>query len=58
LMYLMPLVAGVGAWWATGEHFSWAKIGGAAVALAGVALAQFAGAAPSAVAREQVPQID
>ena len=37
LQYLMPLVAGVFAWWATGERFSAAKIGGAALTLAGVA---------------------
>ena len=42
LMYLMPLVAGVVAWWATGERFTAVKLGGAAVTLAGVALAQFA----------------
>ncbi len=42
LMYLMPLVAGVGAWWATGERFGTVKLIGAAVTLAGVAIAQFA----------------
>jgi drug/metabolite transporter (DMT)-like permease len=42
LLYLMPLVAGVVAWWATGERFTVVKIAGAIVALAGVALAQFA----------------
>ena len=42
LQYLMPLVAGVVAWWATGERFTLVKLGGAALTLAGVALAQFA----------------
>ena len=43
LMYLMPLVAGIGAWWATGERFGGVKLAGAAVTLAGVAWAQFSG---------------
>ena len=43
LMYLMPPVAGVIAWAATGERFGAVKLAGAAVALAGVALAQFSG---------------
>jgi len=38
----MPLVAGVVAWWATGERFTGLKIGGAALTLAGVAWAQYA----------------
>jgi drug/metabolite transporter (DMT)-like permease len=42
LQYLMPLVAGAVAWWATGERFSALKIGGAALTLAGVAWAQYA----------------
>jgi len=42
LQYLMPLVAGTVAWWATGERFTAVKLGGAALTLAGVALAQFA----------------
>jgi drug/metabolite transporter (DMT)-like permease len=42
LQYLMPLVAGVGAWMFTGERFSAVKLVGAAVTLAGVAWAQFA----------------
>jgi len=41
LQYLMPLVAGVVAWWATGERFSAIKLIGAAATLAGVALAQY-----------------
>jgi drug/metabolite transporter (DMT)-like permease len=42
LQYLMPVVAGIVAWWATGERFSAVKLGGAALTLGGVALAQFA----------------
>ncbi len=42
MQYLMPLVAGGVAWWATGERFTLLKIGGAALTLAGVALAQYA----------------
>jgi drug/metabolite transporter (DMT)-like permease len=40
-MYLMPPVAGVMAWLTLGESFTWLKIGGAAVTMAGVAWAQF-----------------
>jgi drug/metabolite transporter (DMT)-like permease len=42
LMYLVPPVAGFVAWLATGEGYGPAKLGGAAITLAGVALAQFA----------------
>jgi hypothetical protein len=43
--YLMPPVAGLVAWAVTGESYNTGiKLGGAALALAGVALAQFAGA--------------
>jgi drug/metabolite transporter (DMT)-like permease len=41
LMYLMPPVAGLVAWWFTGEHFTAVKLAGAAVTLGGVAIAQF-----------------
>jgi drug/metabolite transporter (DMT)-like permease len=41
LMYLMPPVAGFVAWLAMGESYTWIKIAGAGVTLAGVALAQF-----------------
>ena len=58
LMYLMPLVAGIVAWWATGERFSAAKIGGAAVTLAGVALAQFATRDAADAVREAPAQVD
>jgi drug/metabolite transporter (DMT)-like permease len=46
LMYLMPLVAGVGGWLFTGERFSAVKLLGAALTLAGVAWAQFSAGAP------------
>jgi drug/metabolite transporter (DMT)-like permease len=42
LMYLMPPVAGLVAWLATGERFTGVKLAGAALTLAGVAVAQFA----------------
>jgi drug/metabolite transporter (DMT)-like permease len=41
LMYLMPPVAGLIAWLFSGEHFTVVKLAGAAVALGGVAIAQF-----------------
>ena len=43
LMYLMPPVAGVISWIESGETFEPTKLVGAAVAIAGVAFAQFAG---------------
>jgi drug/metabolite transporter (DMT)-like permease len=58
LQYLMPLVAGVVAWLATGERFTAAKIVGAAVTLGGVALAQFATRDASATVREAPAQVD
>ncbi|HSW24462.1 MAG TPA: DMT family transporter [Burkholderiaceae bacterium] len=57
LQYLMPLVAGVVAWLATGERFTTVKIGGAVVTLAGVALAQFSTRANDPV-REAPAQVD
>jgi len=42
LMYLMPPVAGVVAWFIADERFTAAKLLGAAITLGGVALAQFA----------------
>jgi drug/metabolite transporter (DMT)-like permease len=45
-MYLMPPVAGVMAWLTLGETFTWLKIGGAVVTMAGVAWAQFGGGPP------------
>lgn len=41
LMYLMPPVAGLVAWIFAGEQFTTIKLAGAALTLAGVALAQF-----------------
>jgi drug/metabolite transporter (DMT)-like permease len=41
LMYLTPPVAGLVAWIVTGEGYTWIKLGGAALALVGVAIAQF-----------------
>jgi drug/metabolite transporter (DMT)-like permease len=43
LLYLMPPVTGLIAWIAGVEHFSVAKLVGAAIALSGVAVAQMAG---------------
>src|SRR5262245_46906818 len=45
-MYLMPPVAGVMAWFTLGETFTWLKIAGAAITMAGVAWAQFGGGSP------------
>ncbi len=42
LIYLMPPVAGLVAWFATGEGYTAIKLGGAALTLTGVAVAQFA----------------
>jgi drug/metabolite transporter (DMT)-like permease len=58
LQYLMPLVAGVVAWWATGEHFTAVKLGGAALTLAGVALAQFSTRDVNDPVREAPAQVD
>jgi drug/metabolite transporter (DMT)-like permease len=58
LQYLMPLVAGVVAWWATGERFTGLKIGGAALTLAGVAWAQYAVADRSRPAPAAPAQMD
>jgi len=45
-MYLMPPVAGVMAWLALGETFTWLKLTGAAITMGGVAWAQFGGGPP------------
>ena len=45
-MYLMPPVAGVMAWLTLGETFTWLKISGAVITMAGVAWAQFGGGPP------------
>jgi drug/metabolite transporter (DMT)-like permease len=57
LMYLMPPVAGLVAWALTGESYTGIKLAGAALALAGVALAQFAGPRRDPV-REAVAPVD
>ena len=46
LMYLMPPISGVVAWLTLGESFTWLKIAGAGVTMAGVAWAQFGGGHP------------
>lgn len=46
LMYLMPPIAGIAAWLTLGETFTPLKLAGAAITLAGVAWAQFAGGKP------------
>jgi len=58
LMYLMPPVAGLVAWLLTGERYTAAKLGGAALTLAGVALAQFASASPRDPVREAPAPVD
>ena len=45
IAYLMPPIAGVVAWLTLGEVFTWLKIAGAIITMAGVAYAQF-GAGP------------
>ena len=44
--YLCPPIAGLVAWLTLGETFTWLKIGGAVITMAGVAWAQFGGGAP------------
>jgi drug/metabolite transporter (DMT)-like permease len=61
LIYLMPPIAGLAAWFTTGESFTAPKLLGAAVALSGVALAQFAPhprPQPAAAAVDTMPPID
>jgi drug/metabolite transporter (DMT)-like permease len=58
-MYLMPPVAGLVAWAATGEGYTAVKLAGAAITLLGVALAQFAVAhRRTAVPLESVSVVD
>jgi drug/metabolite transporter (DMT)-like permease len=57
LMYLMPPVAALVAWLLTGERYTWVKIGGAALTLLGVALAQYA-SAPRDPVREAPAPVD
>jgi len=58
LMYLMPPVAGLVAWAVTGERYTGIKLGGAALTLAGVALAQFGGGHHADPVRDAVPPVD
>src|SRR5688572_26307259 len=44
--YLMPPIAGFSAWLTLGESFTWLKLLGAVVTMAGVAWAQFGGGRP------------
>ena len=50
--YLMPPIAGVVAWLTLGEAFTWLKVLGAAITMAGVAWAQFAAGPPPKVAAQ------
>ena len=58
LMYLMPPVAGLVAWAVTGERYTAIKLAGAAITLAGVALAQFASASSRDPVREAPAPVD
>ncbi len=58
LIYLMPPVAGLVAWFATGEGYTTIKLGGAALTMAGVAVAQFARGSPRDPLPEGVTVVD
>ena len=58
LMYLMPPVAGLVAWAATGERYTGIKLAGAALTLAGVAVAQYASVRPDDPVREAPAPVD
>ena len=58
LMYLMPPVAGLVAWALTGERYTGAKLAGAALTLAGVAVAQYASSKPNDPVREAPAPVD
>ncbi|MEO7338148.1 MAG: DMT family transporter [Caldimonas sp.] len=58
LMYLMPPVAGLVAWAVTGERYTAVKLGGAALTLAGVALAQFTSTSARDPVREAPAPVD
>jgi len=51
--YLMPPIAGFSAWLTLGESFTWLKVLGAAVTMAGVAWAQFGSGRPPPKATAQ-----
>jgi drug/metabolite transporter (DMT)-like permease len=58
LMYLMPPVAGFVAWLVTGERYTGIKLAGAALTLAGVAVAQYASHRPNDPVREAPAPVD
>ncbi len=58
LMYLMPPVAALVAWLVTGERYTVVKLLGAAITLAGVALAQYASRSTRDEVRDSVPPVD
>lgn len=58
LMYLMPPVAGLVAWAVTGERYTGIKLAGAALTLAGVAVAQYASHRPDDPVREAPALVD
>ena len=58
LMYLMPPVAGLVAWALTGERYTGIKLAGAALTLAGVAVAQYASSRPDDPVREAPAPVD
>ncbi|HEX7441540.1 MAG TPA: DMT family transporter [Caldimonas sp.] len=58
LMYLMSPVAGLVAWAVTGERYTAVKLGGAALTLLGVALAQFTSASARDPVREAPAPVD
>jgi drug/metabolite transporter (DMT)-like permease len=47
LQYLMPPIAGLTAWLTVGESFTWLKIAGAVITMAGIAWAQFGTRSPT-----------
>ena len=54
----LTIAAGVIAWLATGERFTVVKLAGAAVTLAGVALAQFSVRTPDDPVRDSPSRFD
>jgi drug/metabolite transporter (DMT)-like permease len=58
LMYLMPPVAGLVAWAVTGERYTGIKLAGAALTLAGVAVAQYTSHRPTDPVREAPAPVD
>jgi len=58
LMYLMPPVAGLVAWILTGERYTGIKLAGAALTLAGVAVAQVAGSQRRSEVLESMAPVD